>query len=92
MAFIPLDFPRFIIAIISNRWWKAVLCFLSIIVGLLDLVPITFLADFKNTPLVGFYIARTSIIILIVSWLALGVISLFTSKYKQVENGSESLS
>ncbi|RJP55735.1 MAG: hypothetical protein C4557_00965 [Anaerolineaceae bacterium] len=67
---------------VSNRWLKAAVCFLSAIGGLLDLFLLTVLAAFKSTPLIGFHIARMSIIILVVSWLALIVISLSTPKDK----------
>jgi hypothetical protein len=66
----------------SNRWLKAGLCFLSAIGGLLDLFLITFLATFKSMPLVGFAIARASIIILVMSWFALCVISPLTPGQK----------
>lgn len=49
---------------------------------LLDLFLLTILAAFKSAPLIGFHIARRSIIILVVSWLALIVISLSTPKDK----------
>lgn len=68
------------IFMLSNRWLKAALYFISAIGGLLDLFLLTFLATFKSTPLTGFNIAKLSLIILIVSWLILCAISLFTSK------------
>jgi hypothetical protein len=71
---------------LSNRWLKVVLCFLSAIGGLLDLFLITFLATFKSTPLIGFNIAKTSIVILVISWFALCAILLSAPKHKQAEN------
>jgi hypothetical protein len=53
---------------------------------LLDLFLLTFLATFKSTPLIGFNIAKTSIIILVISWLALCVTSLSSARRKQAEN------
>lgn len=73
----------FIIFKLSNRWLKAVLCFLSVIGGLLDLFLITFLATFKSTPLIGFNTAKISIVILVISWFALGVLSLLATKHKK---------
>ena len=75
----------FILFKISNRWLKAILCLLSIIGGLLDLFFITFLATFKSTGLIGFDTAKISIVILVISWLALGVISLSSPKHEQAE-------
>jgi hypothetical protein len=76
----------FIIYKLSNRWLIAVLCFLSAIGGLLDLFVITFLATFKSTPLIGFHIAKISIVILVISWLALCAISLWRPQHKQTSN------
>jgi hypothetical protein len=76
----------FIIYKLSNRWLIIVLCFLSAIGGVLDLFLITFLATFKSTPLIGFNIAKISIVILVMSWLALSAISLSAPKRKQTEN------
>jgi len=76
----------FILSKISNRWLKAILCLLAIIGGLLDLFVITFLATFKSTGFTGYDIAKASIIILVMSWLILGVISLFAPRHKQTEN------
>ena len=39
-----------------------------------------FLAYFKRDPLIGFHVTRASIIILVVSWLALIAVSLFAPK------------
>ena len=79
-------FPAvFIIYKLSNRWLKAGLCFLSVMGGLLDLFLVTFLATFKSTPLVGFNTAKISIIILVISWFALGVLSLSAPRHKQAE-------
>jgi hypothetical protein len=71
---------------VSVRWLKVALCALSIIGGLLDLFLLTVLATFKSTPLIGFDIAKTSIIILVISWLALCVTSLSSARRKQAEN------
>jgi hypothetical protein len=76
----------FILYKISNRWLKAALCLLAFIGGLLDLFFITFLATYKSTGFTGYSIAKASIIILVMSWLVLGVISFFNPRYKQVEN------
>ena len=76
----------FILYKISNRWLKAVLCFLAFLGGLLDLFMITFLATYKSTGYTGYDIAKASILILVISWLVLGVISLFTPRHKQAEN------
>ena len=65
---------------ISNRWLKAALCLLAIIGGLLDLFMITFLATYKSTGYTGYTIAKASILILVMSWLLLGVISLFAPR------------
>jgi len=73
-----------IIFMLSNRWLKAALCFLSAIGGLLDLFLLTFLATFKSTPLIGFDIAKASIIILIIGWLAICAISLLSLKNSKV--------
>ncbi|MBK9924125.1 MAG: hypothetical protein IPP66_02435 [Anaerolineales bacterium] len=71
---------------LSVRWLKVTLCILSIIGGLLDLLLLTFLATFKSTPLLGFSLAKASIIILVTSWFAICVVSLLTFKRKQTEN------
>jgi len=76
----------FILYKVSNRWLKAALCLLSIIGGLLDLFFITFLATFKSTGFTGYNIAKASILILVMSWLVLGVISLFAPSLNQAEN------
>ena len=76
----------FIISKITNRWWKSLVCLLSVLAGVLDLILITFLAVFKRDPLIGFHIARVSIIILVISWLAVIVISLFFPKHNHAEN------
>ena len=74
-----------IISKLSNRWLIAILSFLSAIGGLLDFVLITFLATFKSTPLIGFHIAKTAIVILVISWFALFTISLSAPKRKTTE-------
>ena len=71
-----------IMFLLSNRWLKAAFCVFSILGGGAALFLLTFLATYKSTPLVGFHLARVSIIALVVSWLALGVISLLTPKDK----------
>lgn len=71
---------------ISNRWLQAILCFLSALGGLFDLILITFAGTFKSTPLIGFQIAKISLMILIISWFGLCAISLFAPRYKQIEN------
>ena len=76
----------FLIFKVSIRWLKIVLCILSIIGGLLDLFLLTFLATFKSTPLIGFDAAKASIIVLVISWLALCVASLSVPKRTQAEN------
>jgi hypothetical protein len=68
---------------LSNHWLKAALCLLASIGGLLDLFLITFLATFKSTGFIGYDIAKASILILVMSWLVLGVISLFDPRHKQ---------
>lgn len=68
---------------VSNRWLKAALCLLAIIGGLLVLFFIAFLATYKSTGFTGYTIAKASIIILVISWLVLGVISLFAPRHKQ---------
>lgn len=68
-----------IIYLITNRWLKAVFCVLASLSGSAALFLLTFLATFKSTPLVGFYIARASIILLILSWLVLCVITFRTA-------------
>ena len=74
----------FIIHILSNRWLIVVLSFLSAMAGLLDLFLLTFLATFKSTPLIGFTLAKVSIVVLVMSWLILCAISLLRSKGKQI--------
>ncbi|HET9914952.1 MAG TPA: hypothetical protein VFQ13_23890 [Anaerolineales bacterium] len=76
----------FVIFKVSNRWLKAVLCFLSAMGGLLDLIAISFAGTFKRTPLIGFHIAKASIIILVISWFILCAILLATPKHNQAEN------
>jgi hypothetical protein len=71
---------------VSIRWLKITFCILSIIGGLLDLLLLTFLATFKSTPLIGFSLAKTSIMILVISWLALCAVSLSAPKLKRAEN------
>ncbi len=71
---------------VPNRWLKAALCFLSVLGGLLDLVLITFLATFKSTPLIGFSVAKLSIIILVIGWLVLCILSLSAPRHKQAGN------
>ena len=72
----------FILYKTSNRWLKAALCLLSIIGGLLDYFMLTFLATYKSTGLIGFDIARFSLVILILSWLALIAVTLFAPRQK----------
>lgn len=67
---------------LSNRWLKAALCFFAAIGGLLDLFFLTFVATFKSTPLIGFTIAKISIGILVLCWLALCIISLSSARQK----------
>jgi len=69
---------------LSNRWLKVALCFLVVIGCLLDLFLITFLATFKSTGFIGYDVAKASILILVMSCLVLGVISLFDPRHKQV--------
>jgi hypothetical protein len=61
---------------VSNRWLKAILCGLAIIAGAISLGMLTFLASFKSMPLMGFYLARASLVILMTGWLVLSVITL----------------
>ena len=68
---------------LSNRWLKVAFCLLAIIGGLLDLFLITFLATFKSTGFIGYDTAKASIVILVMTWLVLGVISLFDPRHKQ---------
>jgi len=75
----------FIISKITNRWWKSLVCLLSILAGVADLYLNMFLAYFKRDPLFGFHLTRASIILLVISWLALIVISLFAPRHKQAE-------
>ena len=79
----------FILYKTSRRWLKAVLCLLAIIAGLLDLFLLTFLATYKSTGYTGYDIAKASIILLVISWLVLGVISLFAPEHNQAENQSD---
>ena len=74
-----------IIAKITNRWWKTLVCLISILAGALDLFLNLFLATFKMDPLIGSHITRASIIVLAMCWLALIVILLFAPKHKQVD-------
>lgn len=76
----------FVIFKISNKWLKALLCFLSVLGGLFDLVLITFAGTFKSTPLIGFQIAKASIIVLVVSWLVLCIISVSAPRHQQAGN------
>jgi len=86
-GFFAWPFPViFILYKISNRWLKAAICLLAILGGLLSLYLITFLATYKSTGFTGYTIAKASIIILVLSWLVLGVVSFFTPKNKQAEN------
>ncbi len=80
--------PAFVlIHLASNRWLKSALCILAALVAIFDLaIPITFLATYKSTPLIGYHIAKVSIIVLSLGWLALIVVSL--SPQKQVEKTS----
>lgn len=75
----------------NNRWLKATLCFLSAIGGLLDLFLIYFLANFKSTPLTGFYTAQTSIVILVISWLTLSVTTLKIVKIQRAKTKIQTL-
>jgi glucan phosphoethanolaminetransferase (alkaline phosphatase superfamily) len=61
---------------VSKRWLKASLCWLAIIAGAITLGMLTFLASFKSTPQVGFYLARASLVILMSGWLVLSVVTL----------------
>jgi len=70
----------FLVFKVSVRWLKVALCILSIVGCLLDLFLLTFLATFKSTPLTGFDVAKTSIIILVASWAVLCVTTLVTPK------------
>lgn len=76
----------FVIFKIANKWLKALLCFLSALGGLFDLVLITFAGTFKSTPLIGFQIAKLCLIVLVSSWLVLCIISLSAPKPQQVGN------
>ena len=74
--------PAFVlIYLASNRWVKAIFCALAVIVAIFDLAaPITFLATFKSTPLIGYHVAKVSIIVLVLGWFSLIVVSLFPQK------------
>jgi len=65
-----------ILHFVSNRWLKAALCWLAIIAGAISLGLLTFLATFKSTPQVGFYLARLSLVVLMTGWLVRSVITL----------------
>jgi hypothetical protein len=67
---------------LSNRWLRAALCFFAAIGGLLDLFLLTFVATFKSAPLIGFDVAKISIAILVLCWLALCIISLSSARQK----------
>ena len=70
---------------LSNRWLKAIFCFLSAIGGLLILFMLTFLATFKSTPMIGYSLAKTSFIFLVISWLIFCVVLLFTPRNIQID-------
>ncbi len=63
---------------VSRRWLRIAFSVLSIAGGMLTFTLVTFIGTYKHPPLIGFYVARTSITILILSWFILGMISLFT--------------
>ena len=73
----------------SNRWVKAIFCILAALVAVFDFaIPITFLATFKSTPLIGYHIAKVSIVVLVLGWLGLFVISSIKPKQKETEKES----
>ena len=74
-----------LIYLLAEGMLKAAFCFLSAIGGILDIFLITFLATFKTTPLIGFHTAKTSLGILVISWLILSVSTLRASKIQKAE-------
>lgn len=65
---------------LTSRWLKVGICALASLGGLIALLLIRFLAYFKAAPLTGFFVAQTSIGILIVCWLSLIVIMLLPAR------------
>lgn len=72
--------PVFALLYFSRRWLKAVFCFLAALGGLVDLFLLYFLANFKRMPLVGYYAAQTSLLVLIIGWLILSGMALSAPK------------
>jgi hypothetical protein len=65
-----------LIAALPNRWLKALGWGLAFSGGLLTCGLLNFLASFKATPLVGFFLAQLALGVLLIGWLSLGVINL----------------
>lgn len=69
-----------LLAVLPIRWLKVALCVFSSLLGLVDIGMLRFLAFFKASPLSGFFLAQTSLILLIACWLALGIVTLIPKK------------
>ena len=75
LFFWPLPVSVFI-AFLPNRWLKALGWGLAFASGILTLILLNFLASFKATPQVGFFLAQLALGVLMIGWLSLGVICL----------------
>lgn len=69
-----------LITAFPKRWLKALGCGLAFGGGVLTLILLNFLASFKSTPLIGFYLAQLALGVLLIGWLSLGVLSLTQSQ------------
>lgn len=58
---------------ISNRWVRLIACILSSLGGVVALGLLYFLANFKATPLGGFFLAQISIFVLILCWIVISI-------------------
>ncbi len=72
---------------ISHRWLRLAACILSSLGGVMALGLLYFLANFKATPLGGFFLAQMSIFVLILCWLAIGVIEIRRKTRNQIAPG-----
>ena len=65
---------------LSNRWLKLIFCVLSSLGGLAAWGMLYFMANFKSTPLSGFFLAQNSIYALIFCWFVICVTTFIKPK------------
>ena len=72
----------------TKNWMNVFFYLLAIIGGLLDYFLVTFLATYKSTGLVGFDVARISLVLLMFSWFILGVLSLLEPRHEKTHHNA----